>query len=69
MEIEQNHVGLTYSFKNQKVLEEKMMELLSNSGLKSELENNIPNYLAAKTFSKHFEDLVSIYEDLLSRNR
>ena len=68
-EIEQNHVGLTYSFKNQKALEEKMMELLSNSGLKSELENNIPKYLATKTFSKHFEDLVTIYENLLTRNR
>ncbi len=43
-EVEQNRVGLTYSVKNQKVLEEKMMALLSNSGLKSELENNIPNY-------------------------
>lgn len=68
-EIEQNHVGLTYSFKNQKALEEKMMELISNSGLKSELENNILKYLATKTFSKHFEDLVTIYENLLTRNR
>lgn len=68
-EIEQNNVGLTYSFKNQKALEEKMMELLSNSGLKSELENNILKYLATKTFSKHFEDLVTIYENLLTRNR
>lgn len=68
-EIEQNHVGLSYSFKNQKALEEKMAKLLSNSGLKSELENNIPKYLATKTFAKHFEDLVTIYEDLLSRNR
>ena len=68
-EIEQNHVGLTYSFKNQKALEEKMMELLSNSGLKSELENNIPNYLVNKTFAKHFSDLVNVYENLLSRNR
>ena len=68
-EIEQNNVGLTYSFKNQKALEEKMMELLSNSGLKSELENNIPKYLATKTFSKHFKDLVTIYENLLTRNR
>ena len=68
-EIEENHVGLTYSFKNQKALEEKMMELLSNSGLKSELEINIPKYLTTKTFSKHFEDLVTIYEDLLRRNR
>ena len=68
-EIEQNHVGLTYSFKNQKALEEKMVELLSNSGLKSELENNIPNYLVTKTFAKHFSDLVNVYENLLSRNR
>ena len=68
-EIEQNNVGLTYSFKNQEALEEKMIELLSNSGLKSELENNIPKYLATKTFSKHFEDLVTIYENLLTRNR
>ena len=68
-EIEQNHVGLTYSFKNQKALEEKMIELLSNSGLKKELENNIPNYLVTKTFAKHFSDLVNVYENLLSRNR
>lgn len=68
-EIEQHNVGLTYSYKNPKELEEKIIELLSNSNLKTELERNIPNYLAAKTFSKHFEDLVSIYEDLLSRNR
>lgn len=68
-EIEQNNVGLTYSFKNQKALEEKMVELLSNSGLKSKLENNIPNYLVTKTFAKHFSDLVNVYENLLSRNR
>ena len=68
-EIEQNNVGLTYSFKNQEALEEKMVELLSNSGLKSELENNIPNYLVNKTFAKHFSDLVNVYENLLSRNR
>ncbi len=68
-EIEQHNVGLTYSYKNPKELEEKIIELLSNSNLKTELERNIPNYLAAKTFSKHFEDLVSVYEDLLSRNR
>ena len=68
-EIEQNNVGLTYSFKNQEALEEKMIELLSNSGLKSELENNIPNYLVNKTFAKHFSDLVNVYENLLSRNR
>lgn len=68
-EIEQNNVGLTYSFKNQEALEEKMVELLSNSGLKSKLENNIPNYLVTKTFAKHFSDLVNVYENLLSRNR
>lgn len=68
-EIEQHNVGLTYSYKNPKELEEKIIELLSNSNLKTELERNIPNYLAAKTFSKHFEDLVSVYEDLLIRNR
>jgi glycosyltransferase involved in cell wall biosynthesis len=68
-EIEQHNVGLTYSYKNPKELEGKIIELLSNSNLKTELERNIPNYLATKTFSKHFEDLVSIYEDLLSRNR
>lgn len=67
-EIEQNNVGLTYSFKNQKALEEKMIELLSNPSLKNELENNIQKYLVTKTFSKHFEDLVSVYEDLFSRN-
>lgn len=68
-EIEQHNVGLTYSYKNPKELEGKIIELLSNSNLKTKLENNILNYLATKTFSKHFEDLVSVYEDLLSRNR
>lgn len=68
-EIEQHNVGLTYSYKNPKELEEKIIKLLSNSNLKTELERNIPNYLATKTFSKHFEDLVTIYEDLLRRNR
>jgi glycosyltransferase involved in cell wall biosynthesis len=68
-EIEQNRVGLTYSFQNPEALEEKMIELLSNSSLKNELESNIPSYLATKTFSKHFEDLLDIYEDLLTRNR
>ena len=68
-EIEENHVGLTYSFKYQKALEEKMAKLLSNASLKSELENNIPKYLATKTFAKHFSDLVNVYENLLSRNR
>ena len=66
-EIEQNCVGLTYPFKNQKALEEKMIELISNPSLKTELENNIPNYLVTKTFAKHFSDLVNVYEDLLSR--
>lgn len=68
-EIEQNNVGLTYSYQNPKELEEKIIELLSNSNLKTELEKNIPSYLATKTFSKHFEDLATIYEDLLRRNR
>jgi glycosyltransferase involved in cell wall biosynthesis len=68
-EIEQEKIGLTYSFKNQKALEEKLVELISNSSLKIELENNIPKYLASKTFSKHFDNLVSIYEDLSIRNR
>ena len=68
-EIEQNCVGLTYPFKNQKALEEKMIALLSNPSLKTELENNIPNYLVTKTFAKHFSDLVNVYENLLSRNR
>lgn len=68
-EIEQNCVGLTYSFKNQKALEEKMIALLSNPSLKTELENNIPNYLVTKTFAKHFSDLVNVYENLISRNR
>ena len=68
-EIEQEKVGLTYSFKNQKALEEKLVELLSNSSLKIKLENNIPKYLAGKSFSKHFDNLVSIYEDLSIGNR
>ena len=68
-EIEQNCVGLTYPFKNQKALEEKMIALLSNPSLKTELENNIPNYLVTKTFAKHFSDLVNVYENLISRNR
>lgn len=66
-EIEQNDVGLLYHYQNPKELETKITELLSNSNLKSKLENNISNYLTTKTFSKHFEDLVSVYEDLLSR--
>lgn len=68
-EIEQNNVGLTYSYQNPKELEEKIIELLSNSNLKTELENNISNYLLTKTFSKHFEDLITVYQNLLSRNR
>ncbi len=68
-EIEQHNVGLTYSYKNPKELEEKIIELLSNSNLKTELERNIPNYLATKTFSKHFEELITVYQNLLSRNR
>lgn len=66
-EIEQNDVGLLYHYQNPKELETKIIELLSNSNLKLKLENNISNYLKTKTFSKHFEDLVSVYEDLLSR--
>ena len=68
-EIEQNHVGLTYSYQNPKELEEKIIELLSNSNLKTELERNITNYLSTKTFSKHFEELITVYQNLLSRNR
>ena len=68
-EIEENNVGLTYSYQNPKKIEDKMIELITNSSLKSELENNIPNYLATKTFQKHFEYLVSVYEDLLIKNR
>lgn len=68
-EIEQHNVGLTYSYKNPKELEGKIIELLSNSNLKTKLENNILNYLATKTFSKHFEELITVYQNLLSRNR
>lgn len=67
-EIEKQNVGLTYSYQNPKELENKIIELLSNSNLKTELEKNIPSYLATKTFSKHFEDLACVYKDLLSRN-
>ena len=66
-EIVENKVGLIYSFNNQLELEEKMIELLSNDNKKTELENNIPNYLATKTFAKHFIELQKIYEELLSR--
>ena len=65
-EIVENKVGLIYSFNNQMELEEKMIELLSNDNIKTELENNIPNYLATKTFAKHFLELQKIYEELLS---
>ena len=65
-EILKNKVGLIYSFNNQMELEEKMIELLSNDNIKTELENNIPNYLATKTFTKHFLELQKIYEELLS---
>lgn len=65
-EIVENKVGLIYSFNNQLELEEKMIELLSNDNIKTELENNIPYYLATKTFAKHFIELDKIYEELLS---
>lgn len=66
-EIVENKVGLIYSFNNQMELEEKMIELLSNDNIKTELENNITNYLATKTFAKHFIELQKIYKELLSR--
>lgn len=66
-EIVENKVGLIYSFNNQLELEEKMIELLSNDNIKTELENNITNYLATKTFAKHILELQKIYEELLSR--
>lgn len=66
-EIVENNVGLIYSFNNQMELEEKMIELLSNDNIKTELKNNIPNYLATKTFAKHFIELQKIYKELLSR--
>lgn len=66
-EIVKNKVGLIYSFNNQLELEEKMIELLSNDNIKTELENNITNYLANKTFAKHFLELQKIYGELLSR--
>ncbi|MBP6038935.1 MAG: glycosyltransferase family 4 protein [Flavobacterium sp.] len=66
-EIVENNVGLIYSFNNQIELEEKMIELLSNENIKTEIENNITNYLATKTFAKHILELQKIYEELLSR--
>ncbi|MQP52951.1 MULTISPECIES: glycosyltransferase family 4 protein [unclassified Flavobacterium] len=63
-EIELNRVGLTYPFYNQKALEENMLQLLTNSELKNELVNNIPSYLATKTFEKHFMELTEVYENL-----
>ena len=65
-EILQNGVGLTYPFQDQKQLEKHIKNLLSNSELKKELENNIPKYLATKTFEKHYSDLVAVYENLLT---
>jgi glycosyltransferase involved in cell wall biosynthesis len=67
-EISENKVGLTYSFKNQLELEEKIIKLLSNENLRTELENNITKYLATKTFAKHFSDLTNEYKVLLGRN-
>ena len=67
-EIEENQVGLTYAFQNQKALEENIIKLLSNPDLKSELEHNIPNYLATKTFENHFIELQKVYENLIRRN-
>lgn len=67
-EIVENKVGLTYSFKNQLELEEKIIKLLSNENLRIELENNIPKYLATKTFAKHFSDLTNEYKILLGSN-
>lgn len=66
-EIEKNRVGLTYPFQFQKALEENILQLLSDSALKATLENNIPNYLATKTFEKHFLDLIEVYQKLLNR--
>ena len=67
-EIEENQVGLTYAFQNQKALEENIIKLLSNRGLKSELEQHIPSYLATKTFENHFSELQKVYENLVGRN-
>ncbi len=41
-----------------------MLQLLTNSELKNELVNNIPSYLATKTFEKHFIELTEVYENL-----
>jgi hypothetical protein len=49
-------------------LEEKIIKLLSNENLRTELENNITKYLATKTFAKHFSDLTNEYKVLLGRN-
>lgn len=65
-EIEQNRVGLIYPFQEQKQLEKHIKLLISNSELKKELENNIPAYLASKTFEKHYSDLVTVYKNLLA---
>lgn len=67
-EIEQNNVGLTYSYKSCINLEKKLIKLISNPKLRLELENNIPKYLATKTFEKHFKDLATIYNNLLIVN-
>lgn len=63
-EIDLNRVGLTFPFYNQKALEENMLILLTDSELKNELVNNIPDYLATKTFEKHFIELTEVYENL-----
>lgn len=65
-EIEQNRVGLIYPFQEQKQLEKHIKLLISNSELKKELENNIPAYLASKTFEKHYSELVTVYKNLLA---
>lgn len=67
-EIEENHVGLTYAFQSQKALEENIIKLLTNTDLKSELEQHIPNYLATKTFKNHFSELQKVYENLIGSN-
>lgn len=67
-EIEENQVGLTYAFQNQKALEEIIIKLLSNPDLKSELEQHIPSYLVTKTFENHFSELQKVYENLVGRN-
>ena len=67
-EIEENQVGLTYAFQNQKTLEEIIIKLLSNPDLKSELKQHIPSYLVTKTFENHFSELQKVYENLVGRN-